>query len=81
MITVEVRVFATLRQYRPENAPGEPFRLSVPDGTTVDALIEKELGIPGTVVKQVFVNGAVRRGCHTLGDGDRVGIFPPIAGG
>jgi molybdopterin converting factor small subunit len=51
------------------------------EGTTVQKLLEKELGGPPGEVKTVFVNGASRSFDHVLADGDRVGIFPPVGGG
>jgi len=79
-IQVEVRLYALLRRYRPDLRPGQAFRLSLPEGATVKEL-EEQLGIPLDQVKTVFVNGISRPPEHVLSDGDRVGIFPPVAGG
>jgi molybdopterin synthase sulfur carrier subunit len=81
LIEIEVRIFATLRKYVPGLRIGEALRLTLKEGTAVRELIENELGIPPEAVKNVFVNGAVKENDHVLNSGDRVGIFPPIAGG
>jgi molybdopterin converting factor small subunit len=80
VIQVQAKLYATLRQYRPEVKLGEPIVLSVPDGTTVGELLQK-LGVPREAVKTVFVNGLTRGEDHVLTDGDQIGAFPPVAGG
>lgn len=80
MIEVKVRLYATLRRYRPELKAGEFLSLNLEEGTTVRQLLEK-LGIPTEVVKTTFVNGVAQKLDHVLADGDRVGVFPPVAGG
>jgi molybdopterin converting factor small subunit len=81
MIKIEVRLYATLRRYRPELKMGEPLFLNIDEGTTVKQILKKQLSIPTEVVKTVFVNGIYRDLEHVLADGDRVGIFPPVGGG
>ncbi len=84
MIRVEARLYATLRKYQPEgksSEPGEALVCELGEGTTVQEFLEKELGVPPGEVKSVFVNGVSRSFDHVLSDGDRVGIFPPVAGG
>ena len=80
MITVHVRVFATLRQYYPDLRLGETMAVELPEGGTVGQLIRR-LELPGDLVKIVFVNHVIRGDEHMLGAGDEVGIFPPVAGG
>jgi len=79
-ITVEVALFATLRKYRLEEGGTSPFRVDVPEGTTVAALL-RILGIPTDEMKQVFAGSQRRGGTYVLQDGERVAIFPPVAGG
>lgn len=81
MIGIEIRLYATLRRYRPELKVGEPLFLNLDEGTTMKRLLEEQLGIPTEVVKTVFVNGIYRGFDHVLSGGDRVGIFPPVGGG
>ncbi len=77
---VTARVYATLRRYLPEETAHNPMELELPDGTTVGELLN-HLGLPQDAVKVVFVNGRHAEFEQVLADGDRVGIFPPVAGG
>ena len=81
MIRIEARLYATLRKYYPEGKVGEALVRELAEGTTVQKLLENELGVPPGEVKLVFVNGVSRSFDHVLADGDRVGIFPPVGGG
>ncbi len=80
MITVHVKLFATLRRHFPELAIGETMPVELPEGATVGQL-QEHLDLPEEQVKVVFVNGTVRKADHVLSDGDEVGIFPPVGGG
>jgi molybdopterin converting factor small subunit len=80
MITVEVKLFATLRRQFPDLKVGEAMSVELPEDATVAQLV-KELGLPEEQVKVVFVNGTVQKGDHGLTDGDEVGVFPPVGGG
>jgi sulfur-carrier protein len=77
---IKVRLFATLRQYRPGCGIGQTFELDLPDGATIEAAVDT-IGIPRDSTKTVFVNGYVCEPGHSLSDGDEVGMFPPVAGG
>ncbi len=80
MITVHVKLFATLRQYRPGLGVGEALPVDLPEGATINDLIQ-QLGLPRDEVKVVFVNALFREPDHVLADGDELGIFPPVGGG
>ena len=80
MIRVECRLYAALRLYAPDFGLGEAMELELPDGTTLAELFEL-LKVPTGEVKRTFVNGISRGSDHALSDGDRVAIFPPVAGG
>ena len=79
-IAIEVALFATLRKYSPARDESSASWLDVPEGTTVDELLEM-LGIPASEAKQTFVNSLHQEGGYVLQDKERVAIFPPIAGG
>ena len=81
MIRVEARLCATLKKYHPEEKVGEALVGELPEGTTVQTFLEKELGGRPDEVKTVFVNGASRSFDHVLADGDRLDIFPAVDGG
>ncbi|MDY7039268.1 MAG: MoaD/ThiS family protein [Chloroflexota bacterium] len=80
MITIYVRVFATLRSHFPELKLGEAMPVELPEGATVGQLVE-HLRLPTGEVKVVFVNGIVQESGSQLAAGDEVGIFPSVGGG
>ncbi len=80
MITVNVALFATLRQYNPYGNTSEPFPVQLPEGSNIASLLEI-LQIPPQESKQVFVDSVRQEPDYILQDGVRVAIFPPIAGG
>ena len=80
MITVHVRLYATLRRLRPCLGLGEALPVELEEGATVARLFQEML-LPEDEVKIVFVNNLVRERDHVLADGDELGIFPPVGGG
>ena len=80
MIHVTVRVYATLRRFLPDGGSQESYPLEMAPGTTVAGLVA-HLGLPAQEVKVVFINYRSVPPEHVLADGDRVGIFPLVAGG
>lgn len=80
MITVRVKLFATLRQNYPHLGIGESMAVELSKGATVAQLLA-HLGIPDDQVKIVFVNHVIRDRGHPLAQDDAVGIFPPVGGG
>jgi len=74
-MAILVKVYATLRKYT--NGEGT---IHMDQAETVKNILEK-LGVPEKEVKNVIVNGRRRDQNHLLADGDRVALFPPIAGG
>jgi molybdopterin converting factor small subunit len=82
-MNVQVKLYGALRRYRPAGAPGEahmPFAVDLPLSATVDTLLAR-LGIPDGLASAAAVNDAAVETDHPLGDGDRVSLFPPSAGG
>ncbi|MGE4292433.1 MAG: MoaD/ThiS family protein [Desulfovibrio sp.] len=75
-MNIELKCFATLGSYLPENADAFPL----PDGATLRELLAA-LKMPEAEVKILFVNGQKREPEHVLADGDRVGLFPAVGGG
>ena len=80
MITVEVRLYATLRKYYPDLGIGEPLVMALDDKAKLENLLD-ELKLPKEEVKVAFVNGKREEESYLLRDGDRIGIFSPIGGG
>lgn len=80
MITIQVKLYATLRRHYPDLDVGEAMQVELSEDATVGDLVQ-ELELPEEQIKVVFVNGTVRKEDHRLSDGDEVGIFPPVGGG
>lgn len=74
-MNVTIRLFASLRQFGPDERVA-----SFPEGTTIDDVIHA-LRLPGTIRILRIVNGEHRPADHVLKDGDELALFPPIAGG
>jgi len=79
-VQIEVRLYATLRQQAPSGAAAGVFFASVPQGSTVAELLNI-IGVAPARVHMLMVNGAGVNLGHILGEGDRVGLFPPVGGG
>ena len=78
---IELRLFASLSRYRSLDRDSKLAQtIEIPEGSTIGSLIEF-LGIPPDTVKIVFINGIHAHVDDAIHEGDRIGIFPPIAGG
>ncbi len=76
---IEVRLFATFRDYLPKDAQSS-FKKNLEKETSV-AKIADDISLPSEMPKIFIVNGNVVTGEYVLRDGDIVSIFPPVAGG
>lgn len=74
--TVQICLFAGLREFTPEDSDHYP----IVSGTTVRAVMER-IGVPLDVTKIIFVDGKKGTLDQVLTGGERVGVFPPVAGG
>lgn len=72
---VELNLYASLVRFVPRTGP-----LEVGEDITILGLL-RHLDVPMDKVKIIFLNGVHASGNETLHDGDRVGVFPPVAGG
>jgi sulfur carrier protein ThiS len=88
-VHITFKAFATLGAYLPREHAGRPrsgneLPLEVPEGTTLQAVIEL-FPLPHALVHLVLVNGEYiqpdDRAGRLLQEGDAVAIWPPIAGG
>ena len=80
MITIEVRLYASLQKYRPSLGIGEPLGITLDDKARLGNLFS-ELKIPREEIRIALVNGKCEEESHLLEDGDRIGLFSPIGGG
>ncbi len=78
---ITLNLYASLARYIPREA-GAPYdRIwEVDEGTTILALLHR-LQVPMDKVKLIFLNGLHAHGDEILNEGDRVGVFPAVAGG
>jgi sulfur-carrier protein len=72
---VELNLYASLARFVPRTGPMEV------DGETTILGLLRHLDVPLDKVKIIFLNGIHASGNETLREGDRVGVFPPVAGG
>ena len=75
----DVALFAYLSDYQPDGLGGGVRAPSTLPGTTVADIIV-QLGLPDEP-RVVFLNGKHAADNTVLVDGDRLAIFPPVAGG
>jgi sulfur-carrier protein len=77
---INLNLYASLTEYLPDKARGNPNSIELPEGTTIKEFIE-QLRIPLDTPRIIFLNGAHAPLSAFLKDGDRLGMFPPLAGG
>ncbi len=77
---IEVKLFATFREYLPPGSEGYGCVLDVEDGTTIGRILDR-LKIPASVPLIALVNGLHRDRSDAMHAGDVLSIFPPVAGG
>jgi molybdopterin converting factor small subunit len=75
---VEVQLYATLRKYGPLQEG--PLVVDLTEGDQVARVLEI-LGMPPDEDKVILVNGRPARWSSVLTEGDRVVLFPAVAGG
>ena len=80
-MTVEVKLFATLRKYLPSDGDGKTTTLDLPAPTRVGELLGA-LNIPDAEVQLVLINGQhTPDRSHAIEQDCTVSIFPAMAGG
>ncbi len=77
---IEVRLFATLAGYLPDEGDGQSATRELADGTRVRDVV-RSLRIPEDMPFLTMVNGRDAALDQTLADGDVLSLFPPLAGG
>lgn len=77
---VEVVLFAHLSNFQPDGQGGRHARtFELAEGTTVGDVIDG-IGLPDEP-RVIFVNNRHAPEEQVLSEGDRLAIFPPVAGG
>ena len=80
MIEIELRVFGALRSYMTGMELGGYQVVKCEERSTVKDLLIM-LGIPETEAKIIVINGRAKGIVDVLNNGDRLAIFPAVAGG
>ncbi|MDJ0781184.1 MAG: MoaD/ThiS family protein [Desulfosarcinaceae bacterium] len=75
-VHIELKLFAHLSKY----LPSEGERLSIEPGQSVAEVLDT-IGLPAEKAKLIFINGIKGTLDTVLHGGERVGLFPPVAGG
>ena len=78
-MNVQYTLYASLSEFSPDRSRRN-LVVELPDGTTVRDLIGR-LRVPEDEIKIMFVNGVHATLDTVLKEGDRVGLFPLVAGG
>jgi molybdopterin converting factor small subunit len=73
---IQLKLFAGLAPFTPEDAD----RVPIEPGVSVEGVLQ-QLNIPSVKAHLIFINGVKRSLDARLDGGERVGIFPPVAGG
>jgi molybdopterin converting factor small subunit len=79
-VKIEVRLFATLATYLPDESDGRSATLEIPDGGMVGDVV-RSLGIPEDTPFITMINGRDAALDQPLADGNVLSLFPPLAGG
>ena len=78
---IQVRLYASLQRFMPSERDSSSFHdMEVDEGTTVGGFLHA-LRVPAETVKLIFLNGIHAQTDQILKEGDRLGVFPPVAGG
>jgi molybdopterin synthase sulfur carrier subunit len=77
---IELILYASLACHMPAERTGNSCMLEIDDGSTVRDVLAT-LTIPEDAPRIMFLNGRHTKDDQSLKDGDRLAVFPPIAGG
>jgi sulfur carrier protein len=77
---IEVKLFATLRDYLPKGSGRFSCKMEIDGQMRVQEVLAK-LNIPEEIPKIILINGIHGRKEQVLKEGDVLSIFPPVAGG
>jgi sulfur carrier protein len=77
---IEIKLFATLREYLPKGSGRFSCKMEVEGSTRVQDILLR-LKIPEEMPKIILINGVHGKKEQVLEEGDVLSIFPPVAGG
>jgi len=79
-VKITIRLFATFRDFLPQQAVRSAVRLEIEEDKRVGAVL-KALHVPVELPRIVLINGLHAAEDSLLTDGDVVSVFPPLIGG
>jgi len=77
---VEIKLYANLAKLLPPRSQKKQSIITIKKGSTIADLLEK-LKIPSEMSNVIMLNGNQCDKQTELKEGDKISIFPPIAGG
>ena len=77
---IEVKLFATLRDYLPKGSERFSCKMEIESQTRIQDILMR-LKIPEEMPKIILVNGVHGKKEQILKEGDVLSVFPPVAGG
>ena len=77
---IEVKLFATLRDYLPKGSGRFSCKIEIDASTRIQDILSR-LKIPEEIPKIILVNGVHKKKVQILKEGDVLSVFPPVAGG
>jgi sulfur carrier protein ThiS len=84
VVEIQFKLYASLTTYLPAGSERHRTTASVPEGTSVQAVIDL-FKLPPELVHLVFRNGVfvppAERHSQAVQPGDELAIWPPVAGG
>lgn len=79
-ISISVKLFALLAHYKPNGVESSSFTMEIENGMSVEQFILVH-DLPAEKIKTISLNDKLVKKTATLQDGDRLILFPTIAGG
>jgi len=79
-VKVHIKLFGTYRKYLPASAQGSMYSVEAPVGIGIDEL-RAQVPVPIDENLIVLINGRSPKARQVLGEGDKIAIFPAMAGG
>ncbi len=77
---VQLLLYASLAKLLPPQGSGNASTMEIEDGASIGDLLAL-VRVPEDAPRIIFLNGRHALVNQELTDGDRVAVFPPIAGG
>lgn len=77
---IQMILYASLASFLPDGSSGNCCDMEVPEGSTIRDVLDG-MKVPAEAPKIFFINGRHAKQDQQLQEGDRVAVFPPIAGG